>query len=67
MSIEAALITAVSVLSGAVSAMALWFRAQFAAVVAKLDECETDRDALWERIISLTGGARPAKKAKGHE
>jgi hypothetical protein len=65
MTIEAALLAAVaaltgvvSILSGAVVTLFLWFRGQFNLILAKLQECEEDREDLWNR---LTGGKPPKK------
>lgn len=50
MNFENALMTAIVTLTGAVGTMALWFKAQFNAVAAKLNECEDDRTELWETL-----------------
>lgn len=57
MSIEQALLAAVGGLTSAVVFLFLWFRNQFNLILVKLQECEDDREELWNR---LTGG-KPKK------
>lgn len=58
MTLEQALAAAVVSLAGCVGALFAWFKGQFALVVSKLNDCETDREALWERIAGLAEGKK---------
>lgn len=53
MTLEQALTGAVVTLAGCVGALFAFFKAQFSQILAKLNECEEDREKLWGRIAEL--------------
>jgi hypothetical protein len=57
MTLENALVVAVSALTTAVGVLSMWFKSQFSTVEEKLKDCEDDREKLWEKIAGLTGEA----------
>jgi hypothetical protein len=57
MTLENALVVAVSTLTTAVGVLSMWFKSQFTTVEEKLKDCEDDREKLWNRIAELTGEA----------
>lgn len=57
MTLENALVVAVSTLTTAVGVLSMWFKSQFTTVEEKLKDCEDDREKLWKEIAELTGAA----------
>lgn len=57
MSLEQALISAIVALAGCVGTLFAWFKSQFRLVVKKLDDCESDRAALWKKIAEMAAGS----------
>jgi hypothetical protein len=66
MEFQTFLITALGTLAAAIGTMALWFKAQFLGVATKLDECEADREELWEALAD-SGICRRKKKRRDEE
>lgn len=73
MTLENALIAAVTTLAGAVTTLAVWFKAfitkQLAEIKSKLTECEDDRQRLWERVATNTSTSKvpPYRRRKEDE
>jgi hypothetical protein len=66
MEFQTFLITALGTLATAIGTMAVWFKGQFQSVAAKLDECEADREELWEALAE-SGICRRKRKRKDEE
>jgi hypothetical protein len=52
---EALLSAAVASLAGAVVALFSWFKTNHEKTQTRLDDCENDREKLWEKITELRG------------
>lgn len=54
MTLEQALLAAVTTLAGCIGALAMWIKTQFTAIISKLNDCESDREALWREMLDLS-------------
>lgn len=58
MTIEQYLVSAVIALGGCVGTLFLWIRQSFQEVVAKLNDCEEDREKLWLKMTEVIADRR---------